>query len=142
VPALPAPSHAAHTTTQAAHTSSQWFATSLFVLSYSYVVSSGFPYFSSLVSLFTSSTFLVCAYVLPAWFSLRLLGKRMSWQERLLLRALIPACIAMSMVGLYGSVQSLYADIERHPMWGSTTWSDVRLYEAHVYGVEDDDRLP
>jgi len=92
------------------HGRAAWLAASAFVTCYSFAISSAVPYFSSLVSLFSSGTFLVCAYVLPGWFTLRMLGAKVGWHERALLWALVPLCGALSAAGLYGSVQSLYLD--------------------------------
>ena len=60
-----------------------------------------------------TGTYLLCAYALPAWFTLRLMGHRLSAGEAALLWALIPASTALSGVGLYGSVATLVQDIQK-----------------------------
>ena len=59
-----------------------------------------------------AGTYLLCAYGLPAWFTLRLMGDRLSAGEAALLWALIPFSLLFSGVGLYGSVVSLVQDIQ------------------------------
>jgi hypothetical protein len=51
----------------------------LFVVSYSFALSVSLPFFSTLVGLVTASTYLICAYGLPAWFALKLLPKVGGW---------------------------------------------------------------
>ncbi len=63
------------------------------------------------VGLMTSVTYLVCAYTLPAWFALKLLGRKLSVFEKALLWLLIPVSILVSMGGLWGSVVELVSDL-------------------------------
>lgn len=44
------------------HSRLPWLAGTLFVVSYSYLLSMSVPYFSTLVGIVASSTYLVCAY--------------------------------------------------------------------------------
>ncbi|GAX75715.1 hypothetical protein CEUSTIGMA_g3158.t1 [Chlamydomonas eustigma] len=90
----------------------KWARTSLFVVLYSYLISTSIPYFSTLVGLVTSSTYLLSAYGLPAWFSLRLLGGSLSVVERMLLCSLIPMVVVFSGVGLYSSISALINDVQ------------------------------
>ena len=94
------------------HCPKRWLAASVFVVVYSYAISTSVPYFGTLVGLVTSSTYLICAYALPSWFTLRLLGNALGTPERLLLWSLIPLSFLFSGVGLYGSIMSLIDDIE------------------------------
>ncbi|KAJ9516222.1 hypothetical protein QJQ45_024651, partial [Haematococcus lacustris] len=93
------------------HCGWRWLVISLFVVAYSCVISVSLPFFSSLVGLVTSVTYLVCAYALPAWFCLRLLPN-ISWGERLLLWLLIPTALLFSGVGLWGSISALVNDLQ------------------------------
>ena len=89
----------------------RWLGASIFVVAYSYAISTTVPYFSTLVGLVTSATYLTCAYALPAWFTLRLIGKRLGMAERCLLWSFIPISFLFSGVGLYGSIISLIDDV-------------------------------
>ncbi|WIA19860.1 hypothetical protein OEZ85_005763 [Tetradesmus obliquus] len=90
----------------------RWLLTSAFVVSYSWLVSMFLPYFSSLVGIVASSTYLVCAYTLPCWFALQLLGGKMWRGELWLCHLVIPLSLAVSCAGLFSSVSSLIADIK------------------------------
>ncbi|WIA40146.1 hypothetical protein OEZ86_013545 [Tetradesmus obliquus] len=90
----------------------RWLLTSAFVVSYSWLVSMFLPYFSSLVGIVASSTYLVCAYTLPCWFALKLLGGKMWRGELWLCHLVIPLSLAVSCAGLFSSVSSLIADIK------------------------------
>ena len=79
---------------------------------YSYLISTSIPYFGTLVGLVTASTYLICAYALPSWFTLRLLARSLGGPERALLWSLIPLSFVFSGIGLYGSIVSLINDIE------------------------------
>ncbi len=89
----------------------KWMRTSIFVIVYSYLISTTVPYFSTLVGLVTSATYLLCAYALPSWFTLRLLGGKLGTFERLLMWSLIPFSFLLSGVGLYSSVRALIDDV-------------------------------
>ena len=84
-----------------------WLVASVCIVGYSFGISVSLPFFSTLVGLVTSVTYLTCAYTIPCWFTLRLLGERVSRAERWLLRALIPLSLAFSVVGLGSSVWAL-----------------------------------
>ena len=80
---------------------------SVCIVGYSFGISVSLPFFSTLVGLVTSVTYLTCAYTIPCWFTLRLLGERVSRAEYWLLWALIPLSLAFSAVGLGSSVWAL-----------------------------------
>ena len=84
-----------------------WLVASVCIVGYSFGISVSLPFFSTLVGLVTSVTYLTCAYTIPCWFTLRLLGERMSRAEYWLLWALIPLSLAFSMVGFGSSVWAL-----------------------------------
>ena len=78
------------------------------------------PFFSTLVSLITSTCYLVCAYALPAYFTLILIGDKLDAVEKLFLRSLIPASFIFSALGLYASVVTLANDLSGgEGGWGS-----------------------
>mmetsp|Transcript_35135 Transcript_35135/g.78203 ORF Transcript_35135/g.78203 Transcript_35135/m.78203 type:complete len:519 (+) Transcript_35135:215-1771(+) len=104
------------------HCWKRWLVASLFVVAYSYGISTTVPYFSTLVGLVTSATYLICAYVLPAWFTLRLLGSRIYLLEKVVLWSLIPFSFLLSGVGLYASVMALLQDVQG----GEGGWSHGR----------------
>jgi vesicular inhibitory amino acid transporter len=106
-----------HTTSATARSASEhcrwrWLLTSAFVVTYSWLVSMFLPYFSSLVGIVASSTYLVCAYTLPCWFALKLLGGRMWRGEVWLCHLVIPVSLLLSCAGLFSSVSSLIQDIK------------------------------
>lgn len=92
----------------------KWLGTSLFVVGYSWLISMFLPYFSSLVGIVASSTYLVCAYTLPCWFGLKLIGSQMWRGELYLCHLLIPLSLLLSAAGLASSVSSLIQDIRSH----------------------------
>lgn len=92
----------------------QWLATTLFVVSYSWLISVFLPYFSSLVGIVASSTYLVCAYTLPCWFALKLFSSRMWRGELWLCHILIPVSLLLSAAGLVSSIRTLISDIQSH----------------------------
>jgi vesicular inhibitory amino acid transporter len=96
------------------HCALKWLATSLLVVTYSWLISMFLPYFSTLVGVVASTTYLVCAYTLPCWFALVLFGKDMWRAELWLCHALIPLSLLVSAAGLFSSVKSLIADIQSH----------------------------
>ncbi len=73
------------------------------------------------VGLVTSGTYLVSSYVLPAWFTLRILRARVAPAERVLLWLVIPLGLALSAAGLYASVASLVDDVRGGGEGGWTT---------------------
>lgn len=93
------------------HKAGSWLVASLFVLTYSYLIAISVPYFSPLVGLVTSVTYLSCAYTIPAWFSLCLLGPRLHPLERLLLRTIIPLSLALSAIGFYSSAMAMVQNV-------------------------------
>jgi vesicular inhibitory amino acid transporter len=90
----------------------RWLVASAFVVSYSWLISMFLPYFSSLVGIVASSTYLVCAYTLPCWFALKLLGSNMWRAELWLCHLVIPVSLLVSCAGLFSSVSSLIQDIK------------------------------
>lgn len=70
------------------------------------------------MGLVTASTYLVCAYLLPAWFTLKLMGSRLHWSERGLLYSLIPLSVIISCLGLWASIVSLIHDMGSGEGWG------------------------
>lgn len=96
----------------AQHCAWRWAAASLFVVSYSWGLSMSLPYFSSLVGIVASATYLICAYFLPCWFALKLFGDTMWKPELWLCHALMPIALLVSAAGLVSSVRSLIADIQ------------------------------
>lgn len=96
------------------HCGWKWLGTSLFVVSYSWLISMFLPYFSSLVGIVASATYLVCAYTLPCWFALKLFGSKMWRGELWLCHVIIPLSLLASAAGLVSSVRSLISDIQTH----------------------------
>lgn len=88
-----------------------WLAATSAVITYAFAVSMTVPFLSSLVALATSATSLVCAYTLPAWFTLLLLPDKISRGEYYLCVALIPLSLLMSGTGFYSSVRVLAGEI-------------------------------
>lgn len=84
-----------------------WLATSAFVVAYSCAAAVAVPYFSPLVGLVTSVTYLTCAYTIPAWFTLKLLGSKLKIFEKAVLWIMIPLSLSLSVAGLYSSVIAL-----------------------------------
>lgn len=62
------------------------------------------------MGLVTSVTYLTCAYTLPAWFSLKLLGAKLGSLEKVWLMALIPITIILSSIGLVASVKTYISE--------------------------------
>ena len=79
-------------------------------------ISMSVPFFSSLVALVTSATYLTCAYTLPCAFTLLLLRDRLSCGELTLCSALIPISILMSCAGFFSAMQQLLEDILGAPL--------------------------
>eukprot|EP00877_Chromochloris_zofingiensis_P014030 jgi/Chrzof1/8881/Cz03g27240.t1 len=96
------------------HNWAAWGAASVFVIAYSYAISISIPYFSALVGIVASTTYLICAYTLPCWFSLRLIKQDMWRIERWFCYLLIPVTLALSAWGLLSSVQTLIEEIHSH----------------------------
>ncbi|KAG2491782.1 hypothetical protein HYH03_009942 [Edaphochlamys debaryana] len=88
------------------HKARDWFAATAFIAFYSAIIAVAVPFFCTLVGLVTSVTYLTCAYTLPAWFALVLLGDRLGLVERVWLKALIPLSIILSCIGLVASVKT------------------------------------
>jgi hypothetical protein len=56
----------------------------------------------------------VCAYTLPCWFGLKLLGSTMWRSELWLCHIMIPLSLLLSASGFYSSVHSLIDNIRSH----------------------------
>jgi solute carrier family 32 (vesicular inhibitory amino acid transporter) len=93
------------------HENFRWLMASTFVVGYSFGISMSLPFFSTLVGLVTSVCYLTCAYTIPCWFTLRLLGDRISKFERYACYAIIPVSILVSAVGFIASVVALWRNI-------------------------------
>ena len=93
-----------------------WAAGTTFVVAYSFLISMSVPFFSSLVALVTSATYLTCAYTIPCAFTLLLLRGRLSCGELALCSALIPLSVAMSCAGFFSAMQQLLEDILGAPL--------------------------
>ena len=101
-----------------------WAGLSLFIITYSIAISVFVPFFRSLVGIITASTYLLCAYTLPAWFALRLFWGKTLLLERGFLLLLIPVSLLLSAVGLAASLLSL-AEQHRKCLWDSTGISKI-----------------
>ena len=97
-----------------------WAGLSLFIITYSIAISVFVPFFRSLVGIITASTYLLCAYTLPAWFALRLFWHKTSLLERGFLLLLIPVSLLLSVVGLAASLLSMAEDM--HGGEGGLSW--------------------
>jgi vesicular inhibitory amino acid transporter len=88
-----------------------WLAGTTFVVAYSFIISMSIPFFSSLVALVTSATYLTCAYTIPCAFTLLLMREQLPRSELLLCAALIPLSVLMSCAGFFSALQSLLEDV-------------------------------
>ncbi len=102
---------AAHIESSSDHHWLSWLAGTTFVVAYSFLISMSIPFFSSLVALVTSATYLTCAYTIPCAFTLLLMRHRLSSAELGLCAALIPLSILMSCAGFFSALQSLLEDV-------------------------------
>ena len=89
----------------------RWLYASIFVVAYSYGLAISIPFFSTLVSLITSACYLICAYALPAYFTLILIGDQLNQVEKFFLQSLIPASFIFSALGFYASIVTLANDL-------------------------------
>ena len=105
-----------------------WLAATSAVITYAFAVSMTVPFLSSLVALATSATSLVCAYTLPAWFTLLLLPDQISRGEYYVCVALIPLSLLASGTGFYSSVRVLAGEIT-----GAILLRDRALLEADSF---------
>jgi len=112
-----------------------WAGTSCFVVIYSYGISISLPFFSTLVGLVTACTYLVCAYLLPAWFTLKLLGSSIHWSEKGLLYSLIPLSVIVSGIGLWASIVSLINNMGSGEGWGVNQAAQPLLALARASGM-------
>ena len=81
------------------------------MVAYSFLVSMSIPFFSLLVALVTSATYLTCAYTIPCAFTLLLLRHRLAPAELALCATLIPLSILISCAGFFSALQSLLEDV-------------------------------
>jgi vesicular inhibitory amino acid transporter len=107
---------AAHIESSSDHHWLGWLAGTTFVVAYSFLISMSVPFFSSLVALVTSATYLTCAYTLPCAFTLLLMRERLSWGELTLCTALIPVSLVLSCAGFFSAMQQLLEDILGAPL--------------------------
>lgn len=89
------------------HSRLPWLLASACIIAYSFGISVSLPFFSTLVGLVTSVTYLTCAYTIPCWFTLRLLGDSISKAEYALCWTLVPLSIVFSCVGFAASLMAL-----------------------------------
>lgn len=87
------------------------------------------------MGLVTSVTYLVCAYVLPAWFMLKLMGDKINVIEKIVLWSLIPASLLVSGVGLWASIISLINDMGSAEGWGISHAAQPLFALARAAGV-------
>ena len=90
-----------------------WLITTFLVISYACAIAVSLPFFSTLVGLIASATYLTTAYTIPCTFTLLLLGKRIPRAEYWACAALIPLSIAASCAGMYSSVLALLEDLQQ-----------------------------
>ncbi|BDA41975.1 probable amino acid transporter AVT1D [Coccomyxa sp. Obi] len=103
--------YAAHIESSADHHWLSWLAGTTFVVAYSFLISMTVPYFSSLVALVTSATYLITAYTIPCCFTLALLRDRLRRPELALCTALIPLSLLMSCAGVLSAFQNLMENV-------------------------------
>ena len=84
-----------------------WLGASACIIAYSFGISISLPFFSTLVGLVTSVTYLTCAYTLPCWFTIRLLRGHISRTELGLCWFLVGFSVLLSGVGLASSILAL-----------------------------------
>ena len=102
---------AAHIESSSDHHWLSWLAGTTFVVAYSFLISMTVPYFSSLVALVTSATYLICAYTIPCCFTLALLRERLPRAELALCTVLIPLSLLMSCAGVLSAFQNLMENV-------------------------------
>ncbi len=103
--------YAAHIESSADHHWLSWLTGTTFVVAYSFLISMTVPYFSSLVALVTSATYLITAYTIPCCFTLALLRDRLRRPELALCTALIPLSLLMSCAGVLSAFQNLMENV-------------------------------
>lgn len=96
-----------------------WFGVSVFVVAYSCAISSSLPFFSTLVGILTSVTYLTCAYTIPAFFLLKLLGPKLGFGEKSVLYLMIPVSVVISLIGFVSSIYTLVNNIAGSEGWGA-----------------------
>ncbi|EIE25419.1 hypothetical protein COCSUDRAFT_46708 [Coccomyxa subellipsoidea C-169] len=102
---------AAHIESSSDHHWLSWLAGTTFVVAYSFLISMTVPYFSSLVALVTSATYLICAYTIPCCFTVALMRERLPRAELALCMALIPMSLLMSCAGVLSAFQNLMENV-------------------------------
>ncbi len=103
--------YAAHIESSSDHHWLSWLAGTTFVVAYSFLISMTVPYFSSLVALVTSATYLITAYTIPCCFTLALLRERLHRPELALCTVLIPLSLLMSCAGVLSAFQNLMENV-------------------------------
>lgn len=102
---------AAHIESSEDHHWLSWLAGTTFVVAYSFLISMTVPYFSSLVALVTSATYLITAYTIPCCFTLALLRDRLPRIELALCTVLIPLSLLMSCAGVLSAFENLLENL-------------------------------
>lgn len=89
-----------------------WLVATCVTISYAFVISVSIPFFSTLVGLIASATYLTTAYTIPALCTLAMMGKRIPTVEYYLCVLLVPLSILGSSLGMYSSVLALLEDLQ------------------------------
>ncbi|KAK9845239.1 hypothetical protein WJX81_000853 [Elliptochloris bilobata] len=97
------------------HARAPWAVASAGVVAYSCAVAVALPFFSTLVGLVTSVTYLTCAYTLPAWFTLLLVPEMPRGERALCKYGLIPLSLLLSVAGFCASAADLVYNLGGRP---------------------------
>lgn len=89
-----------------------WLVTTSLTIFYAFAISVSIPFFSTLVGLIASATYLTTAYTIPALCTLAILGKRISSIEYYACILLVPLSFIASSLGMYSSVLALLEDLQ------------------------------
>lgn len=89
-----------------------WLITTCCTIFYAFAISVSIPFFSTLVGLIASATYLTTAYTIPALCTLAIMGKRISALEYYVCIALVPLSVVGSSLGMYSSVLALIEDLQ------------------------------
>ena len=98
-----------------------WLCTTFVVISYAFAIAVSIPFFSTLVGLIASATYLTTAYTIPCFFTITLLGKRVPRIEYYACTVLIPFSVLASCAGLYSSILALIEDLQTHGLTSGGT---------------------
>ena len=89
-----------------------WMVTTCFTIFYAFIISISIPFFSTLVGLIASATYLTTAYTIPALCTLAIMGRKISSLEYYACILLVPLSVTGSSVGMYSSVLALVEDLQ------------------------------